>query len=226
MVNTEIMNRLLIQCEELGIRLEQIITMKEGKNWIINNNKCRSPEDAALAYFKLKGYSGSKGEGRTLLLMFKAITLDLLDSINIFKDRQDAIRRYFEAQCIIHHDKRDRFVKYIRLSRLTNVAKNLEEIYSDKFVKYAYPNTDRETVMALFNLLSVEVIESIFNIFFSDPYKFRKGWPDLTVYKNNDIKFVEVKTTDILHQSQLNVVNSLFKPLGLSFFVVQLVKPM
>ncbi|WP_371264495.1 VRR-NUC domain-containing protein, partial [Salmonella enterica] len=37
-------------------------------------------------------------------------------------------------------------------------------------------------------------------------YQYRSGWPDLTLIRDKSIKFVEVKTTDNLHKSQLTTI--------------------
>ncbi|WP_312779311.1 hypothetical protein, partial [Escherichia coli] len=39
-----------------------------------------------------------------------------------------------------------------------------------------------------------------------DPYQYRSGWPDLTLVYENCIEFVEVKTTDNLHKTQLTTI--------------------
>ena len=58
-------------------------------------------------------------------------------------------------------------------------------------------------------------------MFFEKPYEYRAGWPDLTVV-GDSLRFVEVKTTDLLHESQIRFAKELALPLGLQCEVVQL----
>jgi hypothetical protein len=46
------------------------------------------------------------------------------------------------------------------------------------------------------------------------------GWPDLTVIRDKTVWFMEVKTTDHFHESQVNLWLNVGKPLGLTFGVV------
>ena len=48
------------------------------------------------------------------------------------------------------------------------------------------------------------------------------GWPDLTLIRDGKLKFVEVKTTDRLHASQVHTYLNVAIPLGLDFEIVQL----
>ena len=49
------------------------------------------------------------------------------------------------------------------------------------------------------------------------------GWPDLTLLRGTELKFVEVKTTDRLHGSQVDTYLNVAVPLGLKFEIVQLI---
>jgi hypothetical protein len=50
------------------------------------------------------------------------------------------------------------------------------------------------------------------------PYEYRRGWPDITMWKGSELRFVEVKAPgDKLQQSQKTIVNEFAKPLGLNF---------
>ena len=48
------------------------------------------------------------------------------------------------------------------------------------------------------------------------------GWPDLTLVREKELKFIEVKTTDRLHESQLDTYLNVAAPLGLNFGIIQL----
>jgi hypothetical protein len=59
-------------------------------------------------------------------------------------------------------------------------------------------------------------------MFMRNPYDFRAGWPDLTIARENELRFVEVKTTDKLHSSQKNTITEVLKPWGASVSVLQI----
>ena len=42
-----------------------------------------------------------------------------------------------------------------------------------------------------------------FSVITSNGYTYGNGWPDLTLIKDNEVLFIEVKTTDKMHESQL-----------------------
>jgi len=57
-----------------------------------------------------------------------------------------------------------------------------------------------------------------------DSYRYRSGWPDLTIGDKKQIELVEVKTTDKLHGSQLYTIPMLMSILPCNISVVRIVK--
>ncbi|EGA7539754.1 VRR-NUC domain-containing protein [Salmonella enterica] len=55
----------------------------------------------------------------------------------------------------------------------------------------------------MFDTVGREKLFELAKVFAANPYQYRSGWPDLTLIRDKSIKFVEVKTTDNLHKSQL-----------------------
>ena len=62
------------------------------------------------------------------------------------------------------------------------------------------------------------------NQFQMDPYRFRSGWPDLTLVNGEYIEFVEVKTTDKLHYSQIDTISFMKDLTPYKFKVVRIKK--
>ena len=211
------------QCEANGISYEKIEMKREDGKWIHQGILYSNPERAALSFYESQGYIGAYCEGRALFLLYKTMMLGFLYSINTFNDRNDAIRRYFEAQCSIHSDKEEQFIQALEWANEILIVNNFNEIYEDDFVRSVHPGLTGEILVEIFRASGKEMLTDIFKIFFSDPYKYRSGWPDLTLAKDNKLYFVEVKTTDALHEAQFNVINEIIKPLELSFSVTMLV---
>jgi hypothetical protein len=78
-----------------------------------------------------------------------------------------------------------------------------------------YPAVRWEHVIELFAALGNVRLAEIARRFSTAPYDLRSGWPDLTLWKGNEVKFVEVKGPgDSMHASQARLISSLLKPLG------------
>lgn len=61
-----------------------------------------------------------------------------------------------------------------------------------------------ELLLAVYKILNNKKLTSIAKVFFTDPYAFGKGWPDLlAIDENNRLMLSEVKTTDKLYVSQI-----------------------
>ena len=180
------------QCRELDLPLEEIQLNYEGR-----------PEPALLNHYESLGYVGSFIEGYTFLTVLKALMLDKLADLNTFDDRNDACTRYLEAQLTIHKDKVDEIVDSIKNTSKKKYHSNLKEIFSQPFIKSEYPNLSSECCVALFDAIDRQLFVEVARKFSEDPYTYRSGWPDLIIVKGKEVKFIEVKTTDKLHKSQL-----------------------
>jgi hypothetical protein len=78
-----------------------------------------------------------------------------------------------------------------------------------------YPRVRWEHVLGLFEVLGAERLGRIAEVFATAPYDFRAGWPDLTLWRGGDLRFVEVKSpTDQMHASQARLITTLLLPLG------------
>ena len=168
------------------------------------------------------GYKGSLCEGGAVLTLMKAACLDYLSKINIFNDRMDACLRYFEAQCEIHRDQEDKIVLEITHSNEKEIRKNFEEIYSYSFIQSIYPGLNSDIIIGIWKALGPDKLGQIANIFIENPYDYRAGWPDLTLFKGSEFLLVEVKTSDKLKKSQLTLISKIIKPLKLNCKIIRL----
>ncbi|MHA1528005.1 MAG: VRR-NUC domain-containing protein [Alphaproteobacteria bacterium] len=76
----------------------------------------------------------------------------------------------------------------------------------------------------LFQVLGPDVLSKITEIFATDPYEYRKGWPDLTLWKGEKVVFKEVKAPgDRLHKSQRKTISEVLIPLGFEVTIVDVV---
>lgn len=205
--------KLEIQCHQLGIELEDIELDYKGK-----------PEDAALGHFISQGYVGSSNEGITTQTVLKALMLDKLAEVNVFKSRPDACSRYLEAQFEIYTDIADEIVSSIKKTTPSDFSKNIREILSQPFIRREYPELSLDICEAIYAAIDTDKLISLARRFSNCSYNYRAGWPDLTLIKGKEVRFVEVKTSDKLHKSQLFTIAMLMDVLPYKISVLRIKK--
>lgn len=211
------------QCLAVGWPLEQLqISRTEDKRWCVGDTLTSKPELAAAAHIEGSGEVCSWCEGGAINLLIKAAALETLARLNLFDDRSDAVRRHLEAQLTVLSAHVDEVLSSVASVSRDLVARNLQEILSDEFIREAYPRVSLSFAIGLFDMLGNTRLQQITAIFARLPYDYRSGWPDLTVLGSGGVRFVEVKTTDILHESQIRFAHELAHPLAFRCSVLQL----
>jgi len=168
------------------------------------------PEIAAYGYFTKRGYLGSWCEGGPVLLLIRAAALDYLHEVNTFGSRSDACCRFTEAQLTIHLEKLDEICSVIATAELSKVIQNFNEIYSYSEISSHYPSLDDAKMLAIAQALTMPRLAKIAKAIGSDPYRFRSGWPDLTLANpDGGMIWGEVKTTDKFHRSQIDTISTM-----------------
>ena len=77
---------------------------------------------------------------------------------------------------------------------------------------------------SLFAAIRAERLAQITAAIMENPYSYRAGWPDLTMVNGSDMLWVEIKTTDRLHMSQIMTIFRMKSLLPGNLRVVQLTK--
>lgn len=219
------------QCSELNIDLEEIAL-----------SDARRPEDKILNHYAKLGYVGVKCESLAITETLKALMLDELTVHNIFKSRDDACRRYFGAQFEILKRRVNSDPEHIRLQGILSYNQAMQIIDTIQTItKDRYLGNFKEILSALKKSnwqkdLTVNFAEKFYDAMekvelvtiaqkmLENPYEFCKGWPDLTVIKNNEVLFIEVKVKDKLHKSQLITFSVMNKIVENKFRVCRIVK--
>lgn len=205
--------QLVEQCQLLGIKYECLRDLEFN----------RHPEYAAWCYYTSRGFSGAYCEGGPILLLIRAAALDVLAHNNTFGSRKDACSRFTEAQLTIHQERSALILDTIRSVDVTQVASGFEEIYASEMVREYYPGLSTEMMTALFLSLGPDRLAQITAAIMEDPYAYRAGWPDLTMTSSAGMLWLEVKTTDRLHLSQITTLHRMKPLLPGTVGVVQLV---
>ncbi len=201
------------QCSELSLEYETINISYEGR-----------PEKALLEYYKSLGYIGSSSEGSGILTVLKAFMLDKLAQHNFINNREDACTRYLEAQFTILKQKKGEIISSILSVSKPRYLSNFQEIISQPFIAGEYPELSLEFANAMYDAININIYIALANKFAEDPYRYRSGWPDLTLIKGNEVQFIEVKTSDKLHESQLVTIPVMRKILPFTFRVCKVTR--
>jgi hypothetical protein len=189
------------QCLQLEITLEKLEGLPYGKK----------PEIDALNHFSAQGYVGAYCEGGPILLLIRAAALDVLAQFNIF-GRSDACTRFTEAQLTAYKESSELILSAIRNTDVALVDRNFKEIYTFPQIPGYYPGLTADIMSSLFAAIGAERLAQITAAIMENPYSYRAGWPDLTMVKGSDVLWVEIKTTDRFHISQIKTISRM-KPL-------------
>jgi hypothetical protein len=200
------------QCHLLGVAHEKLPSLGRSDH----------PELEVWRYFSSRGFRGAYCEGGPVLLLIRAAALDLLARINTFQSRQDACQRFTEAQLTIHKENADLILNAIRSADVAQIVRHFKEIYTSPMTQECYPGLTAETMASLFVALGAERLAQITAVIMEDS-SYRAGWPDLTMVNGSEMLWVEVKTTDRLHMSQISTIHRMKPLLPGDIRVVQLV---
>lgn len=201
------------QCLQLDIKHEKIEGLPYGKK----------PEIDALNHFLAQGFTGAYCEGGPVLLLIRAAALDILAQFN-FRGRNDACTRFTEAQLTIYKESSELILDTIRNTNEAQVVRHFNEIYMFPQIPEYYPGLTAGVMSSLFAAVGAERLAQITAAIMEDPYKYRAGWPDLTMEKGSEMLWVEIKTTDRLHMSQIMTIFRMKPLLPGNMRVVQLIK--
>lgn len=191
-------------------------------------SKSTKPELHAFDSFRKLDYIGSYCEAGGIGLVLKSLSLDALTKTSFFKDDPDIARTRSCLGGIVflaHKNKDELEIVYDDI-RKTNKAKFLaacEEILEYELIHEWYPGLTVEFAEAMFEALSKDTFVKIAE-WISRSVEHRNGWPDLTLVKDGQVKFIEVKTNDKLHRSQLITIPAIREELKQSVAILKLVK--
>ncbi|MCA1660933.1 MAG: VRR-NUC domain-containing protein [Novosphingobium sp.] len=209
-------SRFAQQAGRLGIEHE-VIELERGavKEWRFRPDTALSlVEAAALDHYCEQGWSGVAAEGGLVLTLIKAASFDPLP-----QRLADTFVEALYAQNVPFPEDRFEHSKLLatimRASR-PQIERNWKVISATAGDTPAYyPAVRFEHVIDLFEQLGPSRLRDIAKIFATASYDLRAGWPDLTLWRNGEVRFVEVKAPgDSMHASQARLISNLLVPLG------------
>lgn len=214
---------LALQCEGIGWSFTDLSAQKHDKrSWSIDGGIVGLPEEVVGRMYASSGAHVSFCEGGSMLLLMKAAALETLAKRNSFNDRSDAVIRYLEAQLTILAEHIAEIVETVRSISPDALARNLFELAESPTLRSFFPRVKPEFMLELYEQMGNEKLADLLLAFSVAPYEYRAGWPDLILLKNGAMKFVEVKTSDKLLDTQMRFAKGIGKPMGFDCGVVRL----
>lgn len=208
-------NRFEQQAARLGVRHEQI-TLRKGelKTWRhLETDPFTPVEIAALAHYERDGWSGCAAEGGLILTLIKAASFPKLAPRHA-----DTFVEALYHQNAAWPEQFDpgELVANVAASDLSRITRNWALISATAGQSPAYyPRVGWNHVEQLYAALGAARLAEIAKVFATASYDLRAGWPDLTLWRGDEIRFVEVKSpSDQMHASQARLISTLLVPLG------------
>lgn len=206
---------LLSQCEKLNLPIQ-----------VLEWDKSSKPEIWVWQYFSSLGFAGAYCEGGAIGLVLKGLCLDALTKTSYFygtciNAREDACLAGIVTLAGKNEDQLNSIMKEIYETDRSKYLLACEEMLAYPAINEYYPG------------LSMNFLEKMYDAFTKDEYSLiakwiatnpdhRNGWPDLTLVKDGIVRFVEVKTTDKLHNSQLITIPAIKQLINVDIQVTRL----
>jgi hypothetical protein len=206
---------LVSQCEKLNLPIQ-----------VLEWDKSKKLEIWTLQYFSSLGFTGAYCEGGAIGLVLKGLCLDSLTKTSHFygtciNAREDACLKGIVTLAGKNENQLNSIIKEIHATDCSKYLAACEEILSYPAINEWYPG------------LSMNFLEKMYNSLTKDEYcliakwiamntEHRNGWPDLTLVKEGIVRFIEVKTTDKLHNSQLITIPAIKHLINADVQVVKL----
>jgi hypothetical protein len=204
------------QAGRLGIQHEVVLLEKgDGKDWRHGaSDLWTTVEIGALDHYRSIGWDGAASEGGLILTLLKAASFEALDVRN-----SDTFVEALYAQNVAFDQDRfapERLIATVSNATRRQIERNWKIIAASAGHSPAYyPNVREHHVTSLFDALGPDRLAEIAAVFATAPYDLRAGWPDLTLWQDGKVKFVEVKgPSDSFHASQARLISKLLLPLG------------
>lgn len=201
------------------------------------NSAWEKVESAALGHFAKLGWSGYAGEGELILNLIKAMSFKRIP----FRHRSTFIEALYAQNVAFEEDRYDLddLLDNVRSATERQVRRNFDRMTSRECRRISYagvshfssssvwdyfPRLRLNHLVGLMTSLGNDRVLSIATSFARDPYEYRRGWPDLTLWKGTEVAFKEVKAPgDRLRASQTKTIRDVLRPLGFDVSVVDVV---
>lgn len=227
--------------ERAGFRYLEVplISGASGKEWVCPQRGIHLPlERAVLSHFERDGWRGFAGEGGLLLNLIKCMSFrslpihhrltysEAIYAQNIaFEKEKVAVKHLLGTLLQATQTQVQRnFSLMLDRGSFTVVRGSIRSTSTGSVLDY-FPNLESWMLFELFQVAGRALIHRTATVFARDPYEYPRGWPDITMWKDCQLRFVEVKAPgDTLSQSQKIIAAQFADPLGLDFVLTAFVQ--
>ena len=195
------------QAQRLGVEHEVVRLEKgEGQNWRFKStDPWMAVEPASLDHYQALGWDGAASEGGLILTLIKAASFEALGARNA----DTFVEALYAQNVAVDQDRFDpgQLITTVSKADRAQIERNWKVIAASTGDTPAfYPNVHEHHVTGLFHALGPRRLAEIATIFATAPYDLRSGWPDLTLWKDGKVRFVEVKApTCVVEKAWISV---------------------
>jgi hypothetical protein len=208
---------------ELNISLLRMRLQRDGsKAWKAPGRAATCVEQAVLQYYEADGWLGYWGEGGLLLNLIKTMAFPTVPA----EQKSTCIESLYASVANFGHDSPDPrwLLENVKQATRKQVSRNAQYLLSREgggAITDYFPGLELWMFLGLFDSLGREKLYQIASIFAEDPYAYRKGWPDVTMWNGKAVRFLEAKAPgDATRKSQWIIIRRFVKPLSLDFALV------
>ena len=186
-----------------------------------------SLEQAALNHYEKTGWRGCAVEGGLILQLIKAASFPNLpvSHRSTFVEALYYLSSEPEVRILLQNIRKSnvRRIRRTMESMLGGTVSSWPFLARASDLKFEYfPHLKAWHLLEAYKTLGASRLAEIAEVFARDPYTYRSGWPDLSVWKNDDIAFKEIKgPNDTLRDSQRKTIGDILIPLGFPVAIVE-----
>ncbi|WHI48958.1 hypothetical protein [Microbulbifer sp. VAAF005] len=200
------------QCAYLGISFEEIEGLEADQR----------VELSVSQYYSKSGFESINLEGGEFLVLMRCASWTFLSKACRANETP-----YLEALLVDSKDPSSRnrrvvdsMLEGISDSNRNSVTRSFNRIYPNTSLEKTYPGLTSSFIGNLYEVIGMNNLFELAKCFAEDPYRYRKGWPDVTGYRldkrplrKNDARLFlrEVKVKDKLRPSQIITLRKLKK---------------
>ncbi|MFM9901535.1 MAG: VRR-NUC domain-containing protein [Polaromonas sp.] len=232
---------LVTTATKLGIKHIEIQLNRSNhpRQWLnpLTGKSC-SVEQAVLDGFSVDGWRGFSGEGGLILNLIKSMSFKVVAP----RHRATYIEALYAQNVAFAEDRYEKafLLETLASSDEATIIKNFDFMASSHVVTEGYggsssinktsmldffPGLEQWMFVGLFRAAGTQLIHRIASKFSEDPYEYRRGWPDITMWRDEELRFVEVKAPrDKIQASQKKVIEEFAIPLGLDFWLAEVIE--
>ena len=228
-------------CKKNNIKFVEFSLENQDKKIYINpvTGHLNRVENCVLSIFQNYGWSGCSSEAELLLTLIKAMSFADIEPYycDIYTEAlyaKNIAKISFYDNTIYEPYE---LLQNVKSSTKETIVNNLNKIFSTNKFEFSNSNVqislskpsfanesehiNKELCLEFFLVSGKTLLYNIAKQFSEDPYTYRSGWPDITLWKDDRLVLLEVKTeNDTFQKSQKIIINDFIKKFNIDYTVI------